>query len=221
MKYNFKTVLFDLDGTLCNTAPDIVISTNQTLAFFGFEPLEYTVVAGFIGDGIETLVRRAIEYASSEKSCDQQLLSQAVKKYRTIYDRNLLHTTHPYPGVTATLAVLNDYRLSVISNKAYYFTRRILDHFKMTSYFDCILGGDSLTTRKPNPEPLKFILQQFDCPSHQALFVGDSEKDLIAARQIEMPVCLVSYGMRTATELTVLNPDFLIDEFADLREILG
>lgn len=221
MKNNWNLLIFDLDGTLCETAQDIATSVNQTLITLGYPSLPLETVIGFIGDGIETLLQRAMEYVSYSGSKDTIPMEKIVSRYKTFYDRNLLEHTRPYEGVFSTLERLTIRPMGVISNKSYYFTRRILDHFALSRFFEFILGGDSLIRRKPHPYPLEFVLNHYRLTPDQALLIGDSEKDCAAAQAVGMPVCLVTYGMRPYTALAELNPDYLIADFGELLEIIN
>jgi phosphoglycolate phosphatase len=221
MKNSYRAIIFDLDGTLCETAQDIALSVNQTLMTLGLDMLPFECVVQFIGDGIETLIRRAVEYTGGNLKWDNERMAEIVAQYKFYYDQNLLKHTHPYPGILPTLRRLVNRQLIVISNKSYYFTRRILDKFELSPYFDFILGGDSLLERKPHPYPLSFVLEQYHIAPDEALFIGDSEKDYYAARAVPLPVCLVTYGMRTRAELVKLAPDYLIDRIEELIDIVG
>lgn len=151
MKNHYQVLIFDLDGTLCETAKDITLSVNQTLTTLGYDALPFECVVQFIGDGIETLVRRALEYTTGKLNWEDGRIAEVVAQYKIFYDQNLLKNTQPYPGIVPTIKSLANRHLIVVSNKSYYFTRRILDKFELSQYFSCILGGDSLVERKPHP----------------------------------------------------------------------
>ncbi|MBN2602393.1 MAG: HAD-IA family hydrolase, partial [Candidatus Marinimicrobia bacterium] len=142
-------------------------------------------------------------------------------EYRKIYSKHLLDTSRLYPEITNTLNKLNDYPMAVISNKAFVYTKHILEHFNLDRFFNPVLGGDSLDQKKPDPAPLLHVSNQYKIPPDNCLMVGDSEKDIAAARTAGMPVCAVTYGMRPKVMLEVMNPDFLVDSFGDLLKIIS
>jgi len=219
----FKVIIFDLDGTLVDSGGDIVHSINLTLDIFYLNHIERRVCVNFIGNGIRTLVKRFfywILYRNPDTEIDRKLLESADREYRKIYARHLLDTTVLYPNVQSTLEKLSDYSLAVVSNKAYVYTEIILDHFHIKRYFDLILGGDSVIRKKPHPEPLLRVAKHFNSSPEQCLMVGDSEKDIAAAKSAEVPVAAVTYGMRPKILLEKLKPDMIIDNFEDLLTII-
>ncbi|HDP67883.1 MAG TPA: phosphoglycolate phosphatase [Candidatus Marinimicrobia bacterium] len=219
----YQAIIFDLDGTLIDSSHDIISSVNLTLEHFGFKKIEYETGFHFIGDGIRMLVKRVLAYIQSGKpdaDVDGTLLDRADEIFRKMYREHMLDTTVPYPFVAETLEHLAEYPLAVISNKAFVYTQAILKHFGMDSYFQLILGGDSLPQKKPHPQPLLHAAGQFHIESQHCLMVGDSEKDITAAKNAGMPVCAVTYGLSSKVTLRAQNPDYLIDHMTDLLTIV-
>lgn len=222
-KLRIKAILFDLDGTLVDSSRDIVTSLNLTLNHFGFSEIDYHRCTGFIGDGIRALVRRAfaqVLFNNPDADIDADLLDNADREYRKYYAAHLLDTTRPYPHVRETLTRLRDLPMAVISNKAYVYTRHILEHFDLNRFFDPVLGGDSLDRKKPDPKPLLHVAEYYNIAPEDCLMVGDSEKDIAAAQAAGMPVCAVAYGMRPKGLLEAMNPDYLVDSITDLPKIM-
>jgi len=223
-KYQFEAILFDLDGTLVDSSRDIVTSVNLTLNHFGFNPIDYHKCIGFIGDGIRMLVKRAfaeVLFNDPESDLDAELLNNADIQYRNFYSEHLLDTSIPYPDVKNTLSLLTDFPMAVISNKAFIYTKHILEHFDLDRFFNPILGGDSLDRTKPDPAPLFHVANQYHISPNNCLMIGDSEKDIAAAQAAGMPVCAVTYGMRPKVILEDMNPDFLVASFPDLLKIIS
>ena len=160
-KHRFDAILFDLDGTLVDSSRDIVTSMNLTLHHFGYGHIEYQSCVGFIGDGIRMLVRRAfaqVLFDNPNTDIDPELLNNADSEYRKNYAIHLLDTTRPYPQVPETLTLLSDFPMAVISNKAFIYTKQILEHFDLDRFFNPVLGGDSLDRKNPTLLPC-FMLQ--------------------------------------------------------------
>ncbi len=220
LKSDIKAILFDLDGTLIQSALDIQTSVNLTLESYGFEPISYDECVDFIGDGVDKLIRRSFA-AHLARKFNEHHLTEAVIKFREIYAEHLTDTTQPYPGVRETLAELQPYILAVISNKPYRFTVRILEKLNIAHHFKYVLGGDSLPVHKPDPGQILYIMQQSQLNPSEILMVGDSENDILAAHAIAAPVVAVTYGFRSENALKIQKPDYLINEFADLLKILG
>lgn len=222
--FKIKAILFDLDGTLVDSIRDIATSINLTLRYYGYKPINLNQCSRHIGDGINKSVSRAFGesvHNDEHYSWDNEFLSRAVKKYKEYYSEHLFDTTAPYPMIKETLSDLNGISMAVISNKAYYYTFEILKHFNLHKYFNIILGGDSLEAKKPNPEPLLYILKKFLVKTDEAIMVGDSDKDILAGKAAKTFTCAVTYGMRSEDELRKLNPDFVIHCFSELLDLAG
>lgn len=219
----FKTIIFDLDGTLVDSSRDIFHSINLTLDIFQLNHIDFEVCVGFIGDGIRALVKRSfahIIHGNPDEEIDPDLLDSADREYRKIYARHLLDTTKPYPNVQSTLDNLSDYSLAVVSNKSYVYTKKILNHFQLSRYFKLVIGGDSVAHKKPHPAPLLLVAERFNSEPEQCLMIGDSEKDITAAKSADIPVAAATYGMRPKVLLQRLNPDFLIDKFEEILALI-
>lgn len=224
MKANrYHAILFDLDGTLLDSSRDLIHSLNLTLKQLNFPAIDYARSVSFIGDGIQMLIKRALAYVQSGDpgtDVDTTLLQRAEELYLRLYWEHMLDTTLPYPGVTETLGTLHGLPMAVISNKAFRYTRMLLRHFHFEQYFQLILGGDSLPRKKPHPQPLLHAAGQFRIEPQHCLMVGDSEKDITAAKNAGMPVCAVTYGLSPKATLRAQNPDYLIDRMTDLLKIV-
>jgi phosphoglycolate phosphatase len=220
LKPSTKAILFDLDGTLVQSADDVLTALNLTLAEYGQKPVSYDDCVKLIGDGIEKLIRRAFG-KKSNIILDDERIAAAVDRFRFHYADHLTDNTIPYPGVPETLVGLNEYTLAVISNKTHRFCVTILENLHMAGYFKYILGGDSLATRKPDPGQLSFIARRLNLTPAELLLVGDSENDILAARAFGTPVAAVTYGYRSKAALRRMKPDYLIDKFSDLLMLLS
>ncbi|HPC35446.1 MAG TPA: phosphoglycolate phosphatase, partial [Candidatus Marinimicrobia bacterium] len=214
-----KAVIFDLDGTLVDTAADILAAVNFTMKIYGLKPITYEQCLKYLGDGVEDLVKRAVTNSLSEP-IDPDYLAEIVAQYKKFYSSHLTDRSHLFPGVSETLAELQDYTLVVISNKSHNFCLQILKQLDIEQYFQLIIGGDLLPARKPDPGQLLYVMQKFNLTASQILIVGDSENDILAAHSIGAPVVVVKYGYRAPESLQKYHPDYVIDNFSELLLIL-
>jgi len=219
----FRTLIFDLDGTLVNTIGDITHSLNLTLREYGFPPINETRCTEYVGHGIANLIRTAFRTAAAAKrnhSLSEDQISEYLQRYLQIYGDHYLDHSAPYPGVVDTLAQLQDFQMAVVSNKSYSFTSQVIKHTKLEQYFRIVLGGDSLPHKKPAPEPLLYVLEKLGGSPMETLMIGDGDTDMQAAKAAGIRCCAVSYGYRPKQQLLEYRPDFIIDDFRQLVPIV-
>ncbi|MFN3938839.1 MAG: phosphoglycolate phosphatase [Gemmobacter sp.] len=209
-------VVFDLDGTLIDSAPDIHAATNALLAEDGIAPLSFDTVRGFIGKGVPNLVARVLETLGEDPAGPRH--AAFVRRFEARYE-TAVGLTVAYPGVVAALERLTaaGLPLGICTNKPVGPTRAVLDHLRLTRFFGTIVGGDSLPVRKPDPAPL---LRAFaDLGARPLLYVGDSEVDEATARAADLPFALFTEGYRrTPVAAMVRVVDF--DHFDRLADFV-
>ncbi|HQO74096.1 MAG TPA: HAD hydrolase-like protein, partial [Candidatus Marinimicrobia bacterium] len=132
--HSIKSIIFDLDGTLVDTAADILAAVNSTMEIYGLKPITYEQCLRYLGDGVEDLVRRAVENSISEP-IDPNYLAEIVAQYKDFYSSHLTDRSRLFPGVRETLAELQDYTLVVVSNKSHDFCVQILRQLDIEKYF--------------------------------------------------------------------------------------
>jgi phosphoglycolate phosphatase len=183
-------IVFDLDGTLVDSRLDLAESTNEMLSTYGASPLPVDAVAAMVGEGAKVLVARALEAAGLEAD-----VSDALTRFREIYDRRLLVHTRPYPGIEQVVAeVSKDHTLAVLTNKPEAPSRRLLDAFGLAGYFRRVIGGDSGPARKPDPAGLNELMSHFESSTATTWLVGDSMIDVETARRAGVRMCVALYG---------------------------
>lgn len=207
--------LFDLDGTLVDTAPDIVATTNCMLADLGAAALPFDTVKGFIGRGVPYLVHCTLDAAKPGSAADEERARQLFHRH---YDALNGRLSTVFPGVREGLAALHAQgcRLACVTNKPVVLARRLLAMTGLDAYLEFAVGGDSLPQMKPAPEPLLHASRGLDADPARCWMVGDSAVDVAAARAAGMPVCIVRYGYCGPDGAQALAGDRLIDSLLEL-----
>jgi phosphoglycolate phosphatase len=189
-----RHLIFDLDGTLVDSAPDLAAALTGLLAELGKPALAETAVRTMVGDGAGVLVQRGLQ-ASGLSDADQPA---ALKRFLALYRDCLIDQTRAYPEVEATLERLQaeGHRLAVCTNKPVDPTRRILGALKLDRFFGAVIGGDSLPRRKPDPAPLLAAIEGLGGSATAAAMIGDSANDVLCARAAAVTAILIpsDYG---------------------------
>lgn len=214
---NHTALLFDLDGTLVDSVPDLAATANRLLAELGHPPLDNSEVAGMVGDGVAKLVERVL--AARQATAAQ---GAALRRFMALYEADPTALTRPYPGVEAVLERLagDGVKLAICTNKLAAPTRRVLAGLGLQRFFPVVLGGDSGPTQKPDAGPLLAALARLGAVPADAVMVGDHRNDVLAARAAGTAAIFARYGYGRAT-LSALTPDATIDAFDELPRVLG
>jgi phosphoglycolate phosphatase len=212
-----NAILFDLDGTLVDSVPDLAAAANALLAELGRPALSLAQVTGMVGDGAPKLVERAL----AASGAGDMPLRAAIERFLALYEADPTRLTRPYDSVPAVLEALAaaGWCLGVCTNKPERATRAVLAGLDLERFFAVVLGGDSGPTRKPDPGPLRLALNRLGSMPGSAAMIGDHRNDVAAARAAGMPVIFARYGYGAAT-LADLAPDAFIDRFAELPQAL-
>jgi len=217
-------VLLDLDGTLLDTADDIAAVLNRALADRQLGPLSTDSVRRLIGRGAPSLVGRALQLlGSSAQEVDvEAMLGRFCWHYEQLYAGNG-GSAVPFPGVPEGLRALHaaGLKLAVVTNKQRRFALHLLERLDLARWFDAVVGGDTSGQRKPNARPLHYACEALQVGAGQALMVGDSATDVLAARAADMPVVCVPYGYNEGMSASTLACDALIPSLDALPAMLG
>ena len=213
-------MLFDLDGTLIDSRADLARSINLMLTELGRPELSEDIIASFVGDGVRVLVYRSLTATHPERRPpEEKLHKEGVALMHKHYAEQMFVTTHLYPQVAETLKFFSNKRKAVVTSKEVRFTELILERFGIAGDFDCIIGGDTLPERKPDPKPVMEAVRRLGGPAEAAVMVGDSENDVNAGRRAGVgSTCAVTYGFRAAEQLRETAPDVMIERFEQLKE---
>lgn len=210
-----RAVVFDLDGTLVDTAPDLANAMNWVLQSEGVAPLPIDTVRPLVGRGARILLSRGFT-ASSVTLTDTEL-DRLLPRFLTYYGDHVAEQSTIFPGVVTALEALAaaDVRLAVCTNKPIGLAESLLDALGLTRHFQIMLGGDSLDVRKPDPRHLLETVSRLGLAPADSIMVGDSETDIKAARGAAVPIVGVNFGY-TETPIHELAPDHIIGHFDEL-----
>ncbi len=222
--------MFDLDGTLVDSAPDIAISLNKMLEQLNLPVHSLAKVRDWIGNGAGRLIKRALT-GQVDGEPPKELFKQAHQLFLEIYEQNINVKSAMYPGALEGLTALREksYILACVTNKPRRFTPPLLEAFDIDHFFDYLICGDDLSVKKPDPQVLQTVLKQTKLNPLQAVMVGDSASDIKAAQSANMKSFCVSYGYNQLSDLEIsqgkgvdaLGADYIIDSIAELPQYLS
>ena len=213
----YSVCIFDLDGTLINSLDDLADSCNAALENNGLPIHPVNEYRSLVGSGIKNLIKRSL----GEKKSDEKLVEAVFSDFNRIYGENCLNKTKPYDGICEMTAALKSrgIKLCVLSNKSDNFTHRITDALFAKNTFDIVWGKREQYPIKPAPDALLAILQQAEISKDNCLYIGDSDVDVITAKNAQTAFCGVSWGFRGVEELKnagavsiAYQPDDIIKE---------
>lgn len=209
-----SAVIFDLDGTLVDSARDLTQSLNHVLKLAGRPAMNISQVRHMVGDGARALIIKGFSETGSVPESSEIDVIQAT--FLDFYHANITDQTIVFPGalnVIKQLTALN-IPLGLCTNKALKLSEKLIQEIGLAPYFSAVTGGDSFDYRKPDPRHLTATLDRMKAAPDRAIMVGDSSSDIIAAQRAEIPVIGVSFGY-TKVPITSLSPDTIIDHFDD------
>lgn len=219
-----RFIMFDLDGTLVDTAAEIAHSVNQTLAEAGLEAVSAELVREWIGKGTAWLWARTLsEVTGNPDAQDSVLYEQYYPRFLEVYHDLTGRYSVPYPGAQAALGQLRQagYGLAVVTNKDRGLSVRLLDSQGLTQAVDWLVGGGDTAEGKPSPQPLQKAMADAGVQPQESLFVGDSSNDVEASRRAGVSVWAFNHGYNHGEPIASAKPDVVLDSFDDLLQRLG
>jgi len=221
MPKDIHAILFDLDGTLVDSAPDISHALATSFKALGLRAQSDGKVRQWVGNGIDKLIHRALT-DSMDGIAEQNTFSQVKTLFFEHYKDNIGRRSKVFSGVTETLQKLSEKKilLGCVTNKDRLFTLLLLEAMNIKSYFKTIVGGDDVKHKKPDPEPLLFAAKQLGVESRQCLMIGDSKTDVSAANNADIDIVCVNYGYAQGVDLSQLNIQAMISNFTEIEALL-
>ncbi|MGM8939675.1 phosphoglycolate phosphatase [Psychrobacter glaciei] len=221
---NKQLLIFDFDGTLIDSVPDLADATNAMLTTLGKETYPIDSIRNWVGNGSRMLVERAlvgkVEVLEGELTAEEA--DHAEQVFFEAYNNISGSKTVAYPDVDSGLKKLKDagYILALVTNKPIRFVPKILQSFGWQDLFAEVLGGDSLAVKKPDPAPLLHVCNALNIDPAQAIMIGDSRNDILAGQNANMDTLGLSYGYNYGQDIRELNPTEAFDDFAALVEYI-
>ncbi len=209
-------ILFDLDGTLVDSAFDLYRAMNLSLARLNLPLVTEQQVRVWIGKGTSLFCQSTLQYLKGD--VDLVLHQQLLDTFLEIYNAEPCVDTQPFHGIVEFLdwGLKNHKKMICVTNKPEQPARKILDVLQMSHYFDDVVGGDRFEVRKPDPKPLLHCVEAFDTTVEQTLMIGDSSNDVEAARRAGIDCVVVSYGYNHGEDIQLCQPQQIVDDLTEL-----
>jgi len=216
-----RSVLFDLDGTLVDSLPDLLNAANYMLAALSRPKVQRSVLEAYIGNGVVRMVKRLLT-GSMDGDPPELLCDDALNLFKSYYYQHICESSMLYPEVMEGLALLHDrgFRLGVVTNKSNQFTHPLLEGLGIGAYFSAVVSGDTLDLKKPAPEPLWYAASLLESRPEETLMIGDSVNDIHAARSAGCPIFCVSYGYRGGLNADDMGADSVIQSILKINELI-
>jgi phosphoglycolate phosphatase len=215
-----RAVIFDLDGTLVDTAPDLMLATNHVLATLGRRPISMEEVRVFISHGARALIARGCE--ATGDAVPARAVETLYQEFVIHYAQNIAASSVAYPGLVKFLqrCRADGIHLGICTNKLESLSTRLLEALGLRAYFGAIVGPDTIGIAKPDPKPFHETVARLKIGEAKTVMVGDSETDILTARAAGVPVIAVPFGY-TPMPIAVYKPDYVVAHYDDMFETLG
>lgn len=217
----YQGILFDLDGTLVDSIQDLYLATNLMLSDLARPIISLEMAQQFVGNGMETLVKRAL---SGDMQINSALttsqVDQAIALFEQHYQQVAGQHSQLYPYVDKVLPALSHLPKAIVTNKPRVFTEKLLEQLELTPHFNVVVCGDDME-KKPSPTPLLFACEQLGVAPENTLMIGDSKSDILASQRANIDVLALTYGYNQGENLASFNPQYLCDSFLDIMPAIN
>ncbi len=214
-------IIFDLDGTLVDSAPDIAVSVAYAVQLVGKQPPSLETIKGYIGNGADRLIHRSLTNDHNGVA-DIALFIKVRAYFFEHYGENFCRYSTPYIDVDQTLTELcnRDYKLACVTNKPNRFTDGLLRHLGLDHFFPVVVSGDTLDEKKPAPNQLLYVANHYGITPGHCVMVGDTRTDILAAKNANMPSVYVTYGYGNITDIELNDPLAIVDSLSEIVDLL-
>lgn len=214
MQKEVDLLIFDLDGTLVNSKKDIINSVNITLTNLGLAKKNENEIGSYIGTGVVDLLKKSLGQNH------EKFLDKAMDTFKNYYQVHHSDTSFLYPGVVEILANFANKKKVIITNRNKEFASITLEKLDISSYFEDIIGGDDLACMKPDSCPLDIVIKRLKIDRNKAIMIGDMDIDILAGKKAHILTCAVTYGIGKKEDILKAKPDYIIDDIAELKNII-
>lgn len=216
-----EMVLIDVDGTLVDSVPDLAYCVDEMMKVLGMPVHGEAAVRNWVGNGVERLTRRAL-IGQLDGEPDEALFEKAYPIFLDLYDKNVCEKSCLYDGVPEAMEFLKNsgVKIGCVTNKNAQFTLPILEKLGIKDDFEIIVCGDTLTKKKPDPEPLLHAARELGVSPESSLMLGDSMSDVKAARAANFSIICMSYGYNHGEDIRTYNPDAVVDRMDEIKNLI-
>lgn len=212
---NIELIIFDLDGTLVNSIPDLTDALNYAARTNNVNDFEEDYVLQLVGGGISLLIEKAFKIKKSDAN-----FKSFLDDFMFYYKEHSNDRSYLYEDVLEILEHLKTKKLAILSNKRDELTKQVIENFNIYNNFSLVMGAMDNIAKKPSAEPINIILEKLNIKAENAVLVGDSEPDIMCAKNAGIKSIAVTYGYRNKEQLSKLNPDFIIDNIMQLKLLI-
>lgn len=215
------TVLFDLDGTLIDSIPDITAALNQMRKIYHLEPVKQETVKDIVGKGFPTTVKKVLSLDLPANEIEK-IFTDAYQHTLDAYTTCMGKYTTIFPGVIETIKSLHNLniKMAIVTNKEETHAKETVKHTGINKYIDLIIGGNTTTHYKPHPEPLYYAMKKLGSTPLETIMVGDSESDISAAKSASVRSVAVTYGYNHGKPISQSQPNEIINSISELLHLL-
>lgn len=222
-KPSIEFIIFDLDGTLLDSVPDLAWAADQAVQSLGFPSVSLDEVRHWIGNGADMLIGRALSRSIEiDPNLSSELRQEARERFDDFYFQSQHQRSFLYDGVKSTLAALHErgIKMAIVTNKPAKFVPHLLETHGLAAFFVDVVGGDTFPQRKPDPFALHWLMEKHQLSSANTMMVGDSRNDVLAGKAAGCFVAGLTYGYNYGEPISACNPNVVLDRFSDLLNVI-
>lgn len=218
-----KFILFDLDGTLVHSIPDLTYAINRTMSDMGYDEVTEREMATWVGNGAPMIIARSLSHdITPSAELSDALKEQAETLFYRYYHESNHSRTHLFDGVLPALETFKQQgiQMAIITSKPAQFVPEIMQKLGLNDYFTDVIGGDQVKNRKPDPESLFLLMKKYDFLPEECLMVGDSRNDILAAHNAGCPSLGYTFGYNYGEPISDSQPTYVCDKFSDIIQVV-